>query len=135
MLFQIADCIFNDIWGGTEIFSVLGSERFKSDPEPRPGGALRMRLALMLGGAASGGYPDPFSRLALRKQQHNCFTWEWVTGQQEVCASHKGKGESKGRQRSTWELVDGKSRTKAGGKMDKGRRGRGGAGLPTQFGE
>lgn len=50
MLFQIADCIFNDIWGGTEIFSVLGSERFKSDPEPRPGGALGMRLALMLGG-------------------------------------------------------------------------------------
>lgn len=43
MLFQIANCILNYIWGHQNVFSAWDIERFKSGPEPRPGGIPGVR--------------------------------------------------------------------------------------------
>lgn len=109
MLFQTANCILNYIGGVLKYFQCLGYQKISIWLEaqvwrsPRSEGVAVLLDGVTLVAPRATLEPGPGEAAAA----HSLYMG--------VCASHKGEGEFKGQQRMTWELKEGKSRTKVGG--------------------
>ena len=109
MLFQTANCILNYIGGVLKYFQCLGYQKISIWVEaqvwrsPRSEGVALLLDGVTLVAPRATLEPGPGEAAAA----HSLYMG--------VCASHKGEGEFKGQQRMTWELKEGKSRTKVGG--------------------